>query len=155
PCHLDASREGERLTPPGNIEHRQTLHFWFALQNMPNQPRHVVHMDELNLMIEVLLSTWQHDRQPLARRAHSGGALALSIRRSAECIHKVIVDTRSGKNMRAQDINAASSQRRATLLHHLVGFLLLNRVGQRMRAEYALFGRWPSQVWSIDRDAAG
>src|ERR1035438_6225604 len=106
--HLDTVPEGQRLASAGDIQYRQALRLGLALKDVPDQPCHVVDVDELDLVVEVLLASGKHARESLALFAHFFGSCALAVGRAAECSHQVILDTRSGKNMRPQNIGAAS-----------------------------------------------
>src|ERR1035438_9016236 len=114
----------------GYIQYRQALRLGLALKDVPDQPCHVVDVDELDLVVEVLLASGKHARESLALFAHFFGSCALAVGRAAECSHQVILDTRSGKNMRPQNIGAASAQGVRARLHHFIRLLLMNGVGQ-------------------------
>ena len=127
--HLETLREGQRIAAPGNVEDGQPLRFRFPLQYPRNQPGHVVDVEELDFVIQILLAEGQHGGQAFPRLAHAGGARPLPVGRSAEGSHQVIFDGGSGKNVGTEDEHSAPAQGRRALLHHQIAFFLVDRVG--------------------------
>ena len=133
--HLDAEAKCEGLATSGNVQNRKPLHFRLALQDMANQPGHVVNVDKLNFVVEILLPGGKHAREPLALGAHLFGARTLPIRSPVECSHHVILDACSGKNVWSQNIGTAAPECVRAGLHHFICLLLMNGIGQSVGCE--------------------
>ena len=120
------------------------------MQDVRQQACHIIDVYELDFVVEILLPARQHARQTLCFAAHSFSARAFSVGCTAKRSQQVILYASSGKDMRTQDIHAASAQRRSTLLHHLVALLFVERIGQRMCRPGRLFGCRRGKIGAID-----
>src|SRR5438876_12298750 len=72
-------------SPPSHIQNSQPLRFWFGLsQDECNQPRHIVDMDELYAILQILSSIRQHAREALAFFSHALRTIAAAVRGAAK-----------------------------------------------------------------------
>src|SRR5215470_8804191 len=141
-CHSDTCREGEWFSPARDIQNRK-------------QAGHVIHVDELDLVIEIFLAVRQQAWQALAFPAHLGGAFSFATRNSAKSSEQVVLHARTGENVRPENVRAAAAQRGSTLLNYVIGLTLVNRVGKGMGFENEFLCDRAWQVRAIGRDAAG
>src|SRR5208283_3591216 len=95
----------------GNVQDRQALRLRVAVQDVGDDPSHIVHMDELYLVLEILLPAGKHAGQPFTLPAHLLRSRAFAIGSSAKCSQQVVAYRGSGKNVRSQNVNAAPAKR--------------------------------------------
>src|SRR5207245_8083509 len=119
-----------------------------------NLPAHIVDMDELDAILQILSSIRQHAREALAFFPHALRAIAAAVWGAAKRAHQIILHAGSRKDMRAQHVNTASPQRRRALLHHAIRFHFVNRIRQSVAAEREIFRDQSRQVRTIRRNAA-
>src|SRR5205807_9443535 len=129
--HYNTMFKRQRLASTANLQDSQPLRFGLGLsQDESNQPRHIVDMDELYAILQILSSVRQHAREALAFFPHALRAIAAAVWGAAKRANQIILHAGSRKDMRAQHVDAASPQRRCALLHHAIRFHLVNRVRQ-------------------------
>ena len=116
--YADTLLEGQGFAASGDIQSCQASRFGLTLQEPCDETGHVVYVDELNLVVEILLSEGQHAGQTFALLAHARRTLAFAVGRSTERSHQIILDAGSDKNMGPQNKHTAASQCRRPLLHH-------------------------------------
>src|SRR5271157_4703531 len=154
-CYLRAALHGYGLSAARDIQDGQRRIGLGPVQEIHEQPRDVVHMHELELLLEVLLAGRQHQRKPFAGSAHAFGALALAQRCPAQRSHHVVLHAGAGEDVRAQDVNAAIAQTLGAIADRLVALALVDGVWQGMRAERSFLFHWPRCFRAISRHAAG
>ena len=87
--------------------------------------------------------------------AHVGSPLTGAIRRTPESAHHVVFHGRPSKNMRTQEICAATTQRRRALLDYLVGFHFVDRVRQGVSRGVPALRSQSREGWNRKRNATG
>src|SRR5271166_5438391 len=125
------------------------------VQEIDEQARHVVHMHELELVLEILLAERQHQRKPFAVGAHACGALALAQRRAAQRSYHVVLHRRASEDVRTQDVSAAVAQTLGAITDDLIALALVNGVRQGMRAQRRFLLDRSRRFRPISRHAAG
>ena len=109
--HLDTAFKGQRFPAPRHIEDGQSLRFRLRLlENARDKPRHVIHVHELDPVIQIVLPCRQHAGQPLARACSCGRPVAHSAWRAPKSAHHIRLHAGPGVNMRTQHVHTAASQ---------------------------------------------
>ena len=85
----------------------------------------------------------QGRRLPWARI--SAARFALSVGRAAKGADQIVLHAGPGKNVGTQQVDAAAPQRRRPLLHHAVGFHLVDGVGESVSGAGASL-RWRARA---------
>ncbi len=116
------------------------------MQDVGYQSRHVVHVDKLDAVVQILPPMWQQAGKALAPVAHFRSPITASVGRAFESVDHVVFHAGSGKNMRTQHICAAAAQGWRALLNYPVGLHFVNRIGQGVSSERMLFRRRSGQV---------
>ena len=143
-------------TASGDVQNGQALGFGLGfVDDEGEQAGHVIHVDELDLVFEVALTVGKHAGQALALSPHPGGPLSATVGGAAKGSHQVVLHAGSGKNMGTEQVHAATAERRGALLHHAVGFHLVDGVGKSMSCEGRVFcdGCW--QIRTVGGNATG
>src|SRR5262249_374053 len=135
---------GERLPTSGNVQNRKPLGLGFLLlENVSDQVRDIVNVDELNLVLQVLAAIRQHGRQSGTALAHPFCSCAAPTSNSPECLNEVVAQASAGENVRAKKITTATTQPGRALLHDAISFHLVHAVniGVRSKRSFLVCGR--------------
>src|SRR5208282_6511121 len=153
--NLGAALNGNRLAAASDIQDSHRRIGFGPVQKEDQQSRDVIHMHELELLLQILLATRQHQRKPFALSAHAGRAFALAKRCAAQRSHHVVLHAGAGKDVRANDVSTPIAQTFGAIADHLIALALVDGIRQSMRPQRSVFLYRPRSFGSISRDAAG
>src|SRR5579864_4693648 len=107
---FDAAGESEGFAAAGDIQDGEAASLGLALQDPGDEAGHVVDMDELDLVIEIVLAIGQHAGKTLAFLAHALGSLPFAVGRAPGRADQIILNAGSGKDVGAENVGAAAAE---------------------------------------------
>src|SRR5262245_34048108 len=98
-------------------------------------------MDELEFVLQVIAAHGKHDRQALALAPHACRHFAVATDGAAQGAYLVVLHGWTSEDVWPQDVRTTRPQALPRGLHQLVGFALVDRVGEGMRSQQLVFPR--------------